>query len=226
MSARHPAFAVAVCLTLAVLAAACSAGHALVDAEPAKSGVGIVAEGCGLTAHLASGVVLDHRGQVVTVAHAIAGATSISVVDRAGGRHAAAVLAFDKDRDLAVLAVPDLDAPALKLGHSAPGPGATLTWSRDDGVTYKEATVSKRLLVTIEDIYIDETVKRSALELHGDIGPGDSGGAVLSSTGDVIGIIYARSRTLDQVGFATDSSELQTLLQTMPETPSTNGRCN
>ena len=211
--------------TFAVLAAACSSGNPPGDAEPAKSGVGIVAEGCGLTAQLASGVVLGRPGQVVTVAHAIAGATSISVVDGAGGLHAAAVLAFDKDRDVAVLAVPDLDAPALQLGSSATGPGTTLTWNRDDGVTDREVNVSKRLLVTIEDIYVEDTVERRALEVHGDIGSGDSGGAVLSATGDVIGIIYARSRTRDEVGFATDSSELQTLLATMPETPSPGGRC-
>lgn len=209
-----------------MLAAACSAGPAPDDAEPANSAVGIVAEGCGLTAHLASGVVVGRRGQVVTVAHAIAGATSISVVDHAGGLHPAAVLAFDKDRDLAVLAVPDLNAPALKLGHSAPGPGATLTWSRANGVTDRKVTVSKRLLVTMEDIYVQQTVKRHGLEMLADIAAGDSGGAVLSSTGDVIGIIYARSRTRNGVGFATDSSELQTLLQTIPGTPSTNGRCN
>ena len=188
--------------------------------------MGIVADGCGLTPHVASGVVMGSPGRVVTVAHAIAGATSVSVVDRAGNLHHAEVLAFDKDRDLAVLGVSDLDAPALQLGHSATGPGATLTWSRTDGVTYRTATVSKQLLVTMEDIYVEGTVQRRALEVHGAIESGDSGGAVLSSTGDVIGIIYARSRTRDEVGFATDSSELQTLLQRMPGTPSTHGRCD
>ena len=74
------------CATVAALAVSCSSGHPPDAADPGASGVGIVAEGCGLTAHLASGVVLDSQDQVVTVAHAIAGATSISVVDRVGQR--------------------------------------------------------------------------------------------------------------------------------------------
>lgn len=69
-----------------------------------------------------------------------------------------------------------------------------LTWSRDDGVTYDEVNVSKRLLVTIEDIYVEETVERRGIEVLGDVDVGDSGGAVLSSAGDVIGIIHAQSR--------------------------------
>ena len=85
--------------------------------------------------------------------------------------------------------------------------------------------MSKQILVTIEDIYVEDTVRRGGLEVHGAIGAGDSGGAVLSSTGDVIGIIYARSRTRDEVGFATESSEIETVLRTMSKSPSTNGRC-
>lgn len=216
---------VVACGAVAVMAASCASEHRPGDAELRSSGVGIVAEGCGLTAQLASGVVLDRPGQVVTVAHAIAGATSISVVDHADVVYPATVRAFDKDRDLAVLDVPGLDAPALDLAPGAVGPGATLTWSRDDGVTDDEVNVTKLLAVTIEDIYVEEIVERRAVEVRGDIRVGDSGGAVLSSQGDVIGIIYAHSRTRDGVGFATDSSELDVLLGTMSDTPVANGRC-
>lgn len=214
-----------------VLAASCSSETRPGDTDLRSSGVGIVAEGCSLTAQLASGIVIDRPGQVVTVAHAIAGATSISVVDHANDVYPATVRAFDKDRDLAVLDVPGLDAPALHRAPGRVGPGATLTWSRDDGVTYDEVNVSKQLTVTIEDIYVEEITERRGIEVRGEVGPGDSGGAVLSSTGGVIGIIYAQSRTRQGVGFATDSSELDALLRTMSSSSSSssttvaNGRC-
>ncbi len=226
MNAKRPVSTVAACAVMAALAASCSSGQPRSEVQPGKSGVGIVAEGCWLTAQVASGVVLESRGQVVTVAHAIAGATSISVIDDAGAAHPATLRVLDKDRDLAVLAVPSLDAPALSLGSSAPGPGALLAWSRSAGVTYDEVSVTKRLLVTIEDIFVEEIIVRNALEVHGDIDSGDSGGAVLSPTGHVLGIIYAQSRSRDDVGFATDASELKILLRTMPEVPSTTGRCS
>lgn len=225
MSTRRSIVAVVGAAALGVLAASCGSGGRPGVAELRSSGVGIIADGCSLVGQLASGVVVDRPGQVVTVAHAIAGATSISVVDHADDVHPATVRVFDKDRDLAVLDVPGLDAPARDLASVQVGPGATLTWSRDGGVTYDAAKVSKRLTVTIEDIYVEETVERRGIEVYGDIRVGDSGGAVLSSTGDVIGIIYAKSRTRDRVGFATDSSELRALLQTMSDTPVANGRC-
>ena len=216
---------VVACAAVAALAASCTWERHPGDADLRSSGVGIVAEGCALTARLASGVVVDRPGQVVTVAHAIAGATSISVVDHADNVYPATVRAFDKDRDLAVLDVPGLDVPALDSAPGAVGPGGTLTWSRDGGVTYNEVNVSKRLTVTIEDIYVEEIVERRGIEVRGDVSVGDSGGAVLSSAGDVIGIIYGQSRTRDGVGFATDSSELDTLRRTTADTSVVNGRC-
>ena len=216
---------VVACAAVAALAASCASERRSGDADLRLSGVGIVAEGCAPTARLASGVVVDRPSQVVTVAHAIAGATSISVVDHADNVYPATVRAFDKDRDLAVLDVPGLDVPALDSAPGAVGPGGTLTWSRDGGVTYNEVNVSKRLTVTIEDIYVEEIVERRGIEVRGDVSVGDSGGAVLSSAGDVIGIIYGQSRTRDGVGFATDSSELETLLPTTSDTSVVNGRC-
>jgi S1-C subfamily serine protease len=196
--------------------------------ELRKSGVGIVAEGCGLTAQVGSGVVVERFGQVVTVAHTIAGATSISVIDSAGQRRAATVRAFDKNRDLAVLDVAGLDSPALELAPGVAGSGATLTWSRDGGVEFDTVEVVKQLAITIEDIYVEETVERRGLEVQGDIRVGDSGGPVLSSEGDVLGIIYANSRTRDGVGFATDSSELTALLKSTSGSVTVveNGRCS
>lgn len=214
------------CAAITLLASSCATAHRSVDTDLRASGVGVVAEGCGLTAQLASGVVVDRPGQVVTVAHAIAGATAISVVDHANDVHPASVRAFDKDRDLAVLDVPGLDVPALDRAPGAVGPGGMLTWSRDDGVTFGDAHVSKRLAVTIEDIYVEEIVERRGIEVRGDIDVGDSGGAVLSSTGDVIGIIYAQSRTRNDVGFATDSAELEALLRTTSDASVANGRCS
>lgn len=196
------------------------------DADLRLSGVGVVAEGCSAIAQLASGVVVGHPGQVVTVAHAIAGATSVAVVDHTAGVHPATVRAFDKDRDLAVLDVPGLRAPALDLATSREGSGRMLTWSRGAGVTDDDVTVTKRLVVTIEDIYVEEIVERRGIEVLGDVSVGDSGGAVLSPTGDVIGVIYAQSRARDGVGFATDSSEVGALLRTLPDTPVSNGRCS
>lgn len=194
--------------------------------DATRSGVGVVAEGCSLVAQLGSGVVLGPPGHVVTAAHTIAGATMVTVVDRDGGQHAATVRAFDADADLAVVNAPTLDAPQLVLaGSSGVGPGSVVVWSREGGVSTRRVEVTRRLAITIEDIYIEDTGVRSGIEIGGDIEVGNSGAAVVDAEGEVIGIVYASSRERDQVAFATDVTEIADLLATIATTDVDNGRC-
>ena len=219
---------------VAVLAAGCSAGSgadAPGEGETSRSGVGIVAEGCGLTASVGSGAVIDQPGGdtvVVTVAHTIKGATKVTVVDADGDEFDARVVAFDKDADLAALQVDGLTAPGLSIATGADiagTAGSILTWGPDDGVESVPVDIVKRLIVTIEDIYIDEVVERTAVEIAGPVTGGDSGGPVLDEDGEVIGIIYANSRGREQVGFATDQHELNDLLSSVSEPTIENGTC-
>jgi S1-C subfamily serine protease len=190
-----------------------------------QSAVGIVAEGCSLVAQLGSGVVLETEGQIVTAAHPIKGATTITVIDSDGAEHAATVQAFDKDSDLALIHAPTLEADPLSLGDPVMGAGILLVWSSDDGTTAKTIEIIRRLKITIEDIYVEETVHRSGLEIGGEVEIGDSGGAVVAGSGEVVGIVYASSRERDGIGFATDSTEIQSLLADRSGSPVDNGHC-
>lgn len=190
-----------------------------------QSAVGIVAEGCSLVAQLGSGVVLQVEGQVVTAAHPIKGATAITVIDSDGKEHGATVRAFNKDSDLAVLDAPTLTADPLPLGDPVIGSGTLLVWSREDGTVATPIDIVKRLRITIEDIYVEETVHRGGLEIAGEVKIGDSGGAIVTSSGEVSGIIYASSRERDGIGFATDTVEIQNVLSARSDTPVDNGHC-
>lgn len=198
-------------------------GDAAVDLT--TSGVGIIAEGCSLVAQLGSGAVVAAPDQVVTVAHTIAGASSITVVDGSGTSHAATVRAFDADADLAVLDVAGLDAAPLALAETVtPGRASFVTWDRDDGITADDVEITRRLSITIEDIYIDDTVERSGFEIAGEVVIGDSGGAVVNDDGQVVGVVYANSRGRDRIGFATDVTEISALLLSVDDDVD-NGTC-
>jgi S1-C subfamily serine protease len=181
------------------------------------SGVGIVAEGCaGLATDVGSGMTIARDGQVATTAHTVGGATSITVIDSAGNEFPATITAFDKDADLALLDVPGLATPPLSIGEASIDDATAVVWSPDEGVRPVPVRVTKRLSITIEDIYVEDEVRRSGLELAGDISAGDSGGAVVDDAGEVVGIIYAQSRQRPQTAFATDHSELARLLSERP----------
>jgi S1-C subfamily serine protease len=182
-----------------------------------ESGVGIVAEGCaGLATDVGSGMTVERSGQVVTTAHTVGGATSITVIDPLGNEFPATITAFDKDTDLALLDVPGLATAALSIGEASIADATAVVWSPDEGVRPVPVSVTKQLSITIEDIYVEDEVRRSGLELAGDISVGDSGAAVVDGAGEVVGIIYARSRQRPKTAFATDHSELARLLSERP----------
>ena len=153
------------------------------------------------------------------MAHAVAGASKITVVDDSGTELDATIEAFDKDSDLAVLHVNGLDADPLAVGTLELGLANAVVWSRNEGVRAVPIEINKKLNITIEDIYVEDEVRRTGMELRGEISSGDSGGAVINSDADVVGIIYARSRTRPGVAFATDSAELARLLRERPMDP-------
>ncbi|MDX2378261.1 MAG: serine protease [Acidimicrobiia bacterium] len=212
-------------LLLAVAVAACGGDDGAAREQLAGAAVGIVAGGCSLVDTVGSGVVVEREGQIATVAHTIRGADEIAVVDADGRNHAATVVAFDADSDLAVLDAPTLRVAPLPIGDVELGEGSVLVWDRDAGTSAKQVDVVKRLRISIEDIYVENTVERTGLEVEGSIEIGDSGAAVVSEAGEVIGIVYANSRERDGVGFATDSAELRDVLSRRSLTEVPNGRC-
>jgi S1-C subfamily serine protease len=193
--------------------------------ELVASGVGVIAEGCSMVASLGSGVVVERSGQVATAAHTVRGASTLTVVDAEGQEHPASVTSFDKDSDLALLDVPTLTAPPLGIGTARVGPATLITWRRSDGVTQQLVGVTRLLKINIEDIYSDEVVQRTGLEVDGNVIVGQSGGPVVDAGGEVIGIIYATSKDRDAVGFATDHTELRELIETRSAGDVANGQC-
>lgn len=178
-------------------------------AESAVTGaVGIEAFGCGLRPALGSGAVMARAGLVVTVAHTVAGADEITVIDHEGNRHVAELRMLDPSSDIALLHVEGLTAVPLPIGStSVPADAHLLVWTRRDGFRTKPITLTRRLRVTIEDIYIDKDVRRTAFEFTGSVDSGDSGGVLLVDE-SIVAMVYARARNDDRLGFALDEREL------------------
>lgn len=254
-SRSAPSCATALLLTIFAVAAACSSqgpgadgnsdpiaetdvdrlGSAVEQTEPvdpAGSVVGILAEGCGPSAGSGTGVAVRRPGLIVTVAHTVAGATALTVIDDEGIAAPARIVAFDPNADLAVLDVGDaLDIEPLQLAESPPdvGPATMLRWTEADGVEQFDIEVTNRLAIAIDDIYGTRSVERSGIELAALVVVGDSGGPVVtteaSGQATVIGIIYARSQSRPAVAFATDATEVSDVLAGVTGADVDNGTC-
>lgn len=180
---------------------------------------------CGVDSEGSGWVV--QRGRVVTNAHVVAGAASI-VVRNGDDIDRATLVAFDPERDLAVLDVTDLGAPPLDIGADlGPGEQAYAAGYPGNGpFTVSPQRVRDQLAARGTDIYQSSIVEREIYSLRGTIRPGNSGGPLLDSAGDVVGVVFARSTIDPETGYALTLDELRPVLGSVGSMAISSGACS
>jgi S1-C subfamily serine protease len=189
--------------SLAALADGCG-GAAPPDRPPRVVRV-TVATG-GLVPEVATGIAAGD-GRVLTVAHALTGHARGAV--RVAGRPAR-ILRVDDRLDLALLAVPGVRAPEVRLGGGARR--VTLGVLREGRPAPLGGAVRRRVVIRFRDQPSDPPKVRPGLEVAARIDPGDSGAPVLDGHGRVLGVVYARSRDREDTAWAVDATAVRTLL--------------
>ena len=184
----------------AVRAAVLAAEGSTVQIE--GSGCGVIQEGSGFVAS---------QGLVVTNAHVVAGISNPVVID-ASGRHLATVVLFDPRLDIAVMRVPGLGDKPLPLDDAVVDRGASgvvLGFPGGGPFAYAGAGVAAAFPAVGLDIYGKTETTREVYELDAVVEPGNSGGPLVASgdgpgipDGTVIGVVFARSTTDQNVGYA------------------------
>jgi S1-C subfamily serine protease len=187
-----------------------------------------VATSCNRELEGSGWVVAPER--VVTNAHVVAGTTSEHVRIQGTGRsYGARVVVFDPQRDLAVLAVPGLPAPASTQGADLTrSQGAVVAGFPLNGpYRLNSARVRDVLTATGADIYGDPGVVREVYSLYAKVEPGNSGGPLLSPKGAVVGVVFARSLDDDNTGYALTLDEARPVLDaaTGSFSPVSTGEC-
>ncbi len=157
---------------------------------------------------LGSGFLL-RNGAVVTNMHVIEGA-SRGYVKQVGNKtkhNIEGTLRLDARCDLAVLFVPTLTAPALKLGDSNKvAVGDTIyAVGNPRGL---EGTFSQGIISSIRSFGTD-----TVLQITAPISPGSSGGPLLNEKGEVVGVAFATYKGGQNLNFAVPVSYLVRLAQ-------------
>ena len=183
---------------------------------------------CGSDAEGSGWVVADDR--IVTNAHVVSGSADLFVqVGGIGRLLDAELVVFDPARDLAVLAVPGLDAPPLPLGTElAAGDSAVVAGFPENGA-YKTVSSRVREVLTAvgSDIYEADPVTREIYSLRSDVRPGNSGGPLFDVSGQVVGIVFARSTLDAETGYAMTLDEAAPVLEAVSSSePVASGACS
>ncbi|MFB2580355.1 MarP family serine protease [Herbiconiux sp. P15] len=173
-------------------------------------------------------VVAEDR--IVTNAHVVSGSEELYVQKGGIGRLLdAELVVFDADRDLAVLAVPGLDAAPLPLGTElAAGDSAVVAGFPENGA-YKTipSRVREVLSAVGSDIYEEGPVTREIYSLRSDVRPGNSGGPLFDAAGQVVGVVFARSTIDAETGYAMTLDEIAPVLAAVGSTePVASGACS
>lgn len=138
---------------------------------------------------LGSGVVFDDRGDVVTNAHVVDGATRFVVTLSDGSRHSASLAGIDRSHDLAVVRISGAspnpasfaDSSKVQVGDFSLAIGNPL--GLRSSVTQGIVSSVDRKLSEGSGVTLAPAIQTSA-----EINPGNSGGALVDLSGRVIGI--------------------------------------
>lgn len=155
-----------------------------------------------------SGFVIDTRGYILTNFHVVAGAQSIEVVLGDKTRFPAKFIGADQRNDVALIKIDpkDKQLTALTLGDSSTLLVGQKVLAIGDPfgfqTTLTTGVVSAlgRTVQTSDTTFIDEAIQTDA-----SINRGNSGGPLINTHGEVIGInsaIYTPSGTAAGIGFA------------------------
>ncbi|MEU9400622.1 MarP family serine protease [Streptomyces sp. SID4985] len=170
------------------------------------------------TAH-SCGKVLEGTGfvfgdrRVMTNAHVVGGVEEPTVQIGGEGRtYEARVVLYDWRRDIAVLDVPDLTAPALRFSteDADGGNGAIVAGFPENGsYDVRAARVRGRITANGPDIYHRGTVARDVYSLYATVRQGNSGGPLLTPKGKVYGVVFAKSLDDAETGYALTADEIR-----------------
>ena len=162
---------------------------------------------------IGSGFIIRDNGVIVTNAHVVQGAQTISVMMRDGTTYTATQVGSDPTNDLAVLKIDARNLPVAPLGDSDAlligewaiaigNPFGFVLANSEPSVTAGVISATNRNLLGSSEgagVYVD------MIQTDASINPGNSGGPLVNARGEVIGVnssIYTPSQGSVGLGFA------------------------
>ena len=162
---------------------------------------------------LGSGFVIGD-GQIATNAHVVEGASSgtVKLVGAETAHAIDSILAIDRAHDLAIVKATGITASALSLGDSDTVQIAQSVYAAGNpqGLT---GTFSSGILSAIR-AEGNSLVADTILQMTVPVSPGSSGGPLLNTDGEVIGVVFSQVTYGQNLNFAIPVNFLKTLVAT------------
>jgi S1-C subfamily serine protease len=175
-------------------------------------------------------MVLTSTGEVLTNNHVIDGATSVKVRDIGNGRtYTAKVVGYNKTKDVAVLQLRNasglqtvsLSSAAVQAGQKVVAVGNALGKGGTPSVATGKVTATGKTITASDEGAGNAEQLHGLIQTNAGIQPGDSGGPLLNTSGDVVGMNTAASSNISTTAFGSQSQQPATQAFAIPITEAT-----
>jgi S1-C subfamily serine protease len=150
-----------------------------------------------------TGIVLTADGEILTNNHVVEGATSIKVTDIGNGKtYTASVIGYDRSEDVAVIKLANASglttaslaqSSSVKVGDAVVGIGNAGGAGGTPSAAAGKVTALNQSITASDESSSSSEQLTGLIQVDADIQAGDSGGALVNSAGQVIGMDTAAS---------------------------------
>lgn len=151
-----------------------------------------------------SGVILTEDGYIVTNYHVIKDARNVNVTLSDGTSYPGRVVGSDINNDIAVVKVDAKGLTPAVLGDSDSLAVGDFVLAIGNPLGTLSGTVTDGIVSALEREVTIDNVTMTLLQTNAAVNPGNSGGGLFNSAGELIGIVNAKS-TSDSAGNAVDN---------------------
>lgn len=173
-----------------------------------------------------SGVIISEDGYIVTNAHVVSGANSITVRLRDGKEYSAKLIGSDTKTDIAVIKIDATKLTPAVLGNSDDLQVGEPAVAIGNPLGELGGTVTSGIISAVNREITVQGNTMSLIQTNASISPGNSGGGLFDSKGNLIGIVNAKSSGsgVEGLGFAIPINEAKEIFTKIIEKGYVDGR--
>lgn len=170
-----------------------------------------------------SGIIVDSNGYILTNSHVIndGNSKSITVLLENGEKLEGRTIWNDSVLDLAIVKVETTGLPTATLGDSSKLEVGEISVAIGNplGLEFQRTVTSGIISGLHRSIQIDDNnIIEDLIQTDASINGGNSGGPLLNSNGDVIGINTAKIKSAEGLGFAIPINQAKTIIEEVIKT--------
>ncbi len=140
-----------------------------------------------------SGVIISEDGYIITNAHVVDGAQQITITTSDKQEYKAEIVGSDVKTDIAILKVDATGLTAATMGNSDELSVGDFALAVGNPLGTLGGTVTDGIISALDREIIIDGQSMTMLQTNAAVSPGNSGGGLYNSSGELIGIVTAKS---------------------------------